>query len=67
MDPAPSLNYEEALSDPPRGATVMEWYEFLGVMILWDLARSVFTAWLTKSWIGKKAPIKRRKRKKRAK
>jgi hypothetical protein len=31
----------------------MEWYEFLGVMIVWDIARSVFTAWLTKYWISK--------------
>lgn len=61
MDPGPSLNYELAISDPPKGAAVMEWYEFLGVMIAWDIARSVFTAWLTKSWISKK-PKKRKKR-----
>jgi hypothetical protein len=55
MDPDPaSLNYYEAIYSPPKGAILVEWYEFLGIMIIWDLARSVFTAWLTKAWLSKK-------------
>lgn len=63
MDPASCSIIDDGISHPPRGAEFVEWYEFLGVMILWDLARSVFTAWLTKYWIDKKPSRKKNARK----
>jgi len=62
MDPASLSIIEEGVTDPPRGSELVEWYEFLGIMILWDLARSVFTAWLTKYWLSKR-PVSKRKAK----
>lgn len=62
MDSA-SCIIEDGVTHPPRGAELVEWYEFLGAMVAWDLARSVFTAWLTKKWIAKKHPPRKRRKK----
>lgn len=52
MDPASLVG--EILDDPLQEDEAMEWYHVLVVMVIWDIIRSVFTAWLTKWWISRK-------------
>lgn len=51
-DPASTL--DSILDDPLQGDKPMEWYGILAIMVVWDIVRSVFTAWLTKWWINKR-------------